>query len=232
MTVSDDKIATAMIACQGPKTLALVEQIGGVDLSSLKRYRFEVQELGPIRIVIYRCGYTGEDGIEVVVPAGMVKMLIPKLLGTKDKPHPVIKPAGLGARDTLRIEAAMPLYGHELSEDVDSLTAGQGWCVDLSKEFIGVEPMRRLKERGFPRKLVGLELQGRRIARQDQRVYAESGAVGEITSGTLSPTLGRSIAMAFVETKYADYGATLEVDLGRTRIGATVVKLPFYKCPK
>ncbi len=232
VTVRDDTLATAMIACQGPKTMALVEQIAGIDLGSLKRYRFQVQELGPIRIVIYRCGYTGEDGIEVVVPAGMVQMLIPKLLGTKDQPHAVIKPAGLGARDTLRIEAAMPLYGHELCEDVDSLTAGQGWCVDLCKEFIGVEPLRRLKERGLPRKLVGLALQGRRIARQQQRVYAASGAVGEITSGTLSPTLGNSIAMAFVGAEHAHEGATLEVDLGRSRVGATVVKLPFYNCPK
>ena len=232
VVLRDETLTTAMIACQGPRTMALAEEIAGVELSDLKRYRFRVRELGPLRIAIYRSGYTGEDGLEVVVPAVAAPMLIPKLFGSTDQPHPVIRPAGLGARDTLRIEAAMPLYGHELSEDVDSLTAGQAWCVDLSKDFVGVEPMRRLNERGLERKLVGLALEGRRIARPHQRVYAASGVVGEVTSGTLSPTLGRSIAMAFVGAAHASEGAKLEVEVGRGRAGATVVTLPFYTRPK
>ena len=126
----------------------------------------------------------------------------------------------------------MPLYGHELSEEVDSLTAGQAWCVDLNKDFIGVEPMRRLNERGLPRKLVGLELDGRRIARQHSAVYGGGRAVGEVTSGTLSPTLGKSIAMAFVTADSASEGTVLEVEVSGKRVPAKVVKMPFYKRPR
>ncbi len=158
--------------------------------------------------------------------------LVPKLFGTKEKPHPVIKPAGLGARDTLRIEASMPLYGHELSEEVDSLSAGQAWCVDLNKDFIGVEPMRQLNEEGLPRRLVGLALDGRRIARQHSAVYGSGLAVGEVTSGTLSPTLGKSIAMAFVTADSSSEGTALEVNVSGKLIPAKVVKMPFYKRPR
>lgn len=126
----------------------------------------------------------------------------------------------------------MPLYGHELSEDWDSLTAGQGWCVDLSKDFIGAEAMRQLKERGLPRKLVGLELDGRRIARQDYPVHHGGREIGAVTSGTLSPTLGRSIAMALVNSDCTEEGTDVEIDMKGKRVAARVVKLPFYKRPK
>ena len=201
--VTDETIGSAMLAIQGPKAIELAQELTGLDVGALKRYRFMVHEVMGAPIAIYRCGYTGEDGLEVVAPGHFAKMLAPRLLGTKDAPHPVIRPAGLGARDTLRIEAGMPLYGHELSEDIDSLTAGQAWCVDLTKDFIGAEPMRKLQENGLPRQLVGLELAGRRIARQHHRVFAGAGDVGEITSGTLGPTLGKSIAMAFVSSEHA-----------------------------
>ena len=230
--IVDETLATAMVACQGPKTLEMAKELTGDDLSTLKRYHFTARDVGPLQIITYRSGYTGEDGLEVVLPAAFVPFLIPKLLGTKEQPHPVIKPAGLGARDTLRIEAAMPLYGHELSEEVDSLTAGQAWCVDLNKDFIGVESMRRLNEGGLPRKLVGLELDGRRIARQHSAVYGGGQAVGEVTSGTLSPTLGKSIAMAFVTADSASEGTALEVEISGKRVPAKVVKLPFYKRPR
>jgi aminomethyltransferase len=221
-----------MIACQGPKTMELAKDFASEDLSALKRYRFRVRQIGPMQITIYRSGYTGEDGLEVVVPSALANVLTPKLFGTPENPHPVIKPAGLAARDTLRLEAGMPLYGHELGEEWDSLTAGQAWCVDLSKDFIGAEAMRKLSEQGLPRRLVGIELEGRRIARQHFKVYASGTEVGEITSGTLSPTLGKSIAMALVLSEHADEGAALEVVIGSKRVSAKVVKLPFYKRPK
>ena len=232
VTVRDDTLSTAMLAIQGPKTMEVVRTISGRDLSTIRRYGFTAYEFLTMRIVVYRGGYTGEDGVEVVLPAGAVSLLVPRLLGSKDKPHQVVKPAGLGARDTLRIEAAMPLYGHELSEDVDPLTAGQGWCVDLSQDFIGAEPMRTLKERGLQRQLVGLELEGRRIARQYYKVFSGDRAIGEVTSGTLSPTLGKSLAMALVMSEYKEVGTELEVDLKGKRAAARVVKLPFYKRPK
>ena len=232
VTLRDDTTSTAMVACQGPRTMELAGELGGEDILELKRYRLLVREMGPVKILVYRSGYTGEDGVEVVLPASLVNMFTPKLFGTRDMPHPVIKPAGLGARDTLRIEAAMPLYGHELTEEWDSLTAGQGWCVDLEKDFIGVEAMRALRERGLSRKLVALELEGRRIARQHFPVYASAGVVGEITSGTLSPTLGKSIAMALITNDHSEVGTRLEVALGGKRVGAKVVTLPFYKRSK
>jgi len=232
LQIADETTATAMVACQGPKTLEIAKELTGDDLTTLKRYHFTVRDLGPLQVITYRSGYTGEDGLEVVLPAPLVSFLVPKLFGAKEKPHPVVRPAGLGARDTLRIEAAMPLYGHELGEEVDSLTAGQAWCVDLNKDFIGVEPMRRLNEGGLPRRLVGLELDGRRIARQHSTIYGGGRAVGEVTSGTLSPTLGKSIAMAFVTTDSATEGAVLEVEVSGKRVPAKVVKMPFYKRPR
>jgi len=232
LQILDETTATAMVACQGPKTLDIAKELTGNDLTTLKRYHFTVRDFGPLQIVIYRSGYTGEDGFEVVLPAALVSFLVPKLFGTKEQPHPIIKPAGLGARDTLRIEAAMPLYGHELSEEVDSLTAGQAWCVDLNKDFIGAAPMRQLHAAGLPRKLVGLELDGRRIARQHSSVYGDGRAVGEVTSGTLSPTLNKSIAIAFVAADSASDGAALEVEISGKRVPARVVKMPFYKRPR
>lgn len=228
----DETLATAMLALQGPKTLELAQGIVDTDLSSIKRYWFRTFELMGMPITVYRSGYTGEDGFEVVVPAGIVKLLLPGLLGTKDRPHPLIKPVGLGARDTLRIEAAMPLYGHELTEEWDSLTAGQAWCVDLTKDFVGAEPMRKLKEQGLPRRIVGLELTGRRIARQHYEVRGGDRRIGEVTSGTLSPTLGKSIAMALVVSEYTKEGTEVEVVFGNKPVAAKIVKLPFYKRPK
>ena len=225
----DETTATVMAALQGPRTVELAAAVVGEDLAAIKRYRFRVFDLMGMKITVYRSGYTGEDGFEVVFPAGLSGLLLPKMLGSPNRRHPVIKLAGLGARDTLRIEAAMPLYGHELTEDVDSLTAGQGWCVNLEKDFVGAEAMRRFKERGLLRQLVGLEMDGRRIARQHFPVYGDEREVGEVTSGTLSPTLGKSIAMALVASDKARPGTPLTVELGGKRIGAKVVALPFYK---
>ncbi len=229
VNLQDQTVETAMLALQGPEAVALAGELAQTDFSTLKRYRFTTREAMGSRIAVYRSGYTGEDGLEIVAPAGMMKMFSAFLFGTSDQPHPKIKPAGLGARDTLRIEAGMPLYGHELTEDVDSLTAGQGWCVDLTKDFVGAQAMRKKKEAGLTEALVGLELEGKRIARQHFKVYAGERAVGEITSGTLSPTLGKSIAMAKIDADSKAEGTALEVDLGRKRVGGNVVKLPFYK---
>jgi len=231
VALEDQTVATTMLAIQGPRTLELAEDLSGLDFSSLKRYRFREHDYLGSRLIVYRSGYTGEDGLEIVFPAESTEVLLPMLLGTERKPHPVIKPAGLGARDTLRIEAAMPLYGHELSEEFDSLTAGQAWCVDLNKDFIGAASMRELQRAGLRRRLVGLAVEGRRIARQNQCVSAKGRPVGKITSGTLSPTLGKSIAMGFVEFGLGEPGATLEVAVGNKPVNTTVVPLPFYKRP-
>jgi len=182
---------------------------------------------------IFRSGYTGEDGAEIVLPVNLVKLAMSAMLGLGHQEDQVIKPAGLGARDSLRLEAGMPLYGHELTEERDSLSAGQGWCVHLDrKEFIGAEALRRLKAAGLKYCLVGLELAGRRTARQGFAVCAEGARIGVVTSGVLSPTLGRSIAMAMVDVAFAGEGTRLAVELGGKAVEAVVVKLPFYKRTK
>ncbi|UCG16655.1 MAG: glycine cleavage system aminomethyltransferase GcvT [Phycisphaerales bacterium] len=229
--LEDQTIATAMIALQGPHAVERTRALLPVDLSGVKRYRFTSGVYMMTAYSIFRSGYTGEDGYEIVVPAGVVKMVASRLLGPAGEPDQGIKPAGLGARDTLRLEAAMPLYGHELHEGVDSLSAGQGWCVDLDKDFIGADPMRSLKESGLKQTLVGLELDGRRTARHRYRVRSGQRDVGEITSGCLSPTLGRSIAMAYVGVNDAEEGTELTVDFNGKPNPARVVKLPFYRRP-
>ena len=230
--LADQTEATVMVAIQGPKVIDRLGNMLSIDLAGLKRYHFLNESLMLVKYSIYRSGYTGEDGVEMILPAKMAAMALKMLGGKMDKPDATIKPAGLGARDTLRLEAGMPLYGHELTESIDPISAGLGWAVDLTKDFIGVEPLRAVKEKGPARKLVGLELEGKRIARQGAPVKNGDAVVGEVTSGTFGPTVQKSIAMAFVNTPSAAEGTPLQVDLRGTLNAAKVVKLPFYKRSK
>jgi aminomethyltransferase len=227
--MADQTESTAMVAIQGPKVIDRVADLLPVDVRALKRYQFETGSLMMTKLTVFRSGYTGEDGVEVVIPAKIAGMAMKMLAGSMNKPDATIKPAGLGARDTLRLEAAMPLYGHELTEELDPLSAGLSWAVDLKKEFVGVEPLRKIAEQGPRRKLVGLELEGRRIARQGTPVLKDGNTIGQVTSGTFSPTLQKSIAMALVDSEHAGEGTGLAVDLKGTANPAKVVKLPFYK---
>jgi aminomethyltransferase len=227
--VVDQTTATAMVALQGPKVIEKLSAVLPVDLKEMKRYHFATDSLMLVKFTVFRSGYTGEDGVELILPAKAAGMAMKLLAGKMDRPEATIKPAGLGARDTLRLEAGMPLYGHELTEYSDPISAGLGWAVDLSKEFIGAAALRPVAESGPKRKLVGLELEGRRIARQGTPVVQNGTAVGEVTSGTFSPTLQKSIAMAYVDANLAGEGTALDVDLKGTTNAAKVVKLPFYK---
>jgi aminomethyltransferase len=218
---------TLMVAVQGP---AVMETLAGrlpIPIDALKKYRFTTGAFMGIPYTIARSGYTGEDGVELILPASVAGM-IGSVLPTDDEAS--IKPAGLGARDTLRLEAGMPLYGHELSEETDSLSAGLVWCVDLTKDFIGADHLRALAAEGAARKLVGIELEGRRIARPGTRLRDGSDAIGTVTSGTFSPTLEKSIAMAYVRSEASESGRELTAELGgKTTTQARVVSLPFYK---
>lgn len=225
----DNTEATAMVALQGPKVIERLGSVLQVDLAAMKRYHFVTDSLMLVKFTAFRSGYTGEDGIELILPAKAAGMAMKLLAGRLDKPDATIKPAGLGARDTLRLEAGMPLYGHELSETIDPLSAGLGWAVDLTKDFIGAPALRQIAEAGPKRKLVGLELEGRRIARQGTPVVKDGQVVGEVTSGTFSPTLQKSIAMAFVDANHAAEGTGLSADIKGELNAAKVVKLPFYK---
>ncbi len=227
----DQTESTAMVAIQGPK---VIDRLSGVlpgDLKAIKRYHFVTESFMLIKFTVFRSGYTGEDGIELVLPAKMANMAIKLLAGKGDSETSTIRLAGLGARDTLRLEAGMPLYGHELSETIDPISAGLSWAVNLDHDFIGAEALRKITADGPKRKLVGLELDGRRIARQGTPVVKDGVVIGEVTSGTFSPTLQKSIAMAFVDAAHIAEGTELQADLKGTMNAAKIVKLPFYKKP-
>jgi aminomethyltransferase len=228
LDISDQTEATAMVALQGPKIIERLAQSLPIDVASLKRYHFQTVSVMLIKFIVSRTGYSGEDGVEVILPARMAGLAVKMLGGRLNDPQATVKPAGLGARDTLRLEAGLPLYGHELAEEIDPLSAGLGWAMDLGKDFVGAQALRATAQQGPARKLVGLELSGRRIARQGAKITADGAIVGQVTSGTLGPTVQKSIAMAYVDTGRSALGTTLGVDAGSEVVSATIVKLPFY----
>lgn len=237
--IEDQTQSTAMVALQGP---TVMQQIGrfSTEVPTLKRYHFCIKNLMIMKLTISRTGYTGEDGVEVILPAATADMAIKLLLrdgGASDGAKKVgIQPAGLGARDTLRIEAAMPLYGHELDETIDPISAGLNFAVSLDKDrnehgqsFIGQEALQKIADQGPTRRLVGLKLDGRRTARHGMDVCQGDDTIGQITSACLSPTLGYPIAMAYVDAQRLTVGDTATVLLGDKHIDAEAVSLPFYK---
>lgn len=230
--IDDQTFSTSMVAVQGPEAIPMLDDLLPEPPSDLKRYHFHTQRyMMFVTFTVFRSGYTGEDGVEIIVSNTVAGMAM-KFLGSGDEKTSVLKGAGLGARDTLRMEAGMPLYGHELTEETDPISAGLGWAVDLNKDFIGVEPLRKIAADGPKRKLVGLFVEGPRAARQGMTVRHNGQDVGIVTSGAVSPTLKRPIAMAYVDAALAAPGSTLTVDLRGTETPATVTPLPFYKRPK
>ena len=228
---SDD---IALVAIQGPKSYEILSQVPGVDVSGLDDLKYYWSHPGRFlhehEILVARTGYTGEDGFELYVAPDVAPRLWEAIMDTGIGSGLV--PAGLASRDTLRLEAGMPLYGHELGLHTFASQAGLGRVVNLKKEgdFVG----REAAETGPPsgaRVLVGLVAEGKRAGRADYEVYADAAGepVGTITSGALSPTLGYPIAMAYVDPAVATDGESLFIDVRGTRIPATVVSLPFYK---
>lgn len=227
----DQTFETAMIAVQGPLALGLVNQFVSADLSSMKYYSGRVISFDAVPVFISRTGYTGEDGFELIVPEHQAIPTWEKLITHGESVG--LKPCGLGCRDTLRLEAAMPLYGHELSETIDPITAGLSGSVKFEKpHFIGREALFRISERADRPVRVGLKLASRRIAREHSELFAGGERIGEVTSGTFSPTLQSSIAMAYLAKSHATEGTSVEVDIRGKRESAEVVSLPFYKRPK
>ncbi len=234
--LKDQTESTAMIAIQGPKVIDLFKSVSS-EIPKLKRYRFTTKSVLFQKFFISRTGYTGEDGVEVIFPAGIaskaVKMLI-KQMGGDDA---TIKPAGLGARDTLRLEAGMALYGHEITEDIDPISAGLNFAVKLNKgednqeipRFIGQDALQKIAADGPKRQLTGLVLTGKRSARQDMIVVHDGRDVGVVTSGCFSPTLEKPIAMAYIDAALISNGGQVQVNLGSTLVDAAITALPFYK---
>lgn len=224
----DRTLDTAMIAVQGPGAFATVQPLFNAPLDSLKYYHLTMgRVLGDVNAVISRTGYTGEDGLELMVGASSAERVWSALLESGRALG--ILPCGLGARDTLRFEAGMPLYGHELSETINPYAAGVGWAVKLQKgEFVGRDALRTLKANPGQAR-IGLRLEGKRIARQGCAVLKDGREIGTVTSGTFAPTLQKSLAMALVDTIAAALGTRLSVDVRGREEPAEVVALPFYR---
>jgi len=214
----------AMIAVQGPEALALVEPLVDVDISAMKYYSGRESMIAGHGGVVSRTGYTGEDGCELILGGQAVVGVWESLVAAG------ATPAGLGCRDTLRLEAAMPLYGHELTESINPFEAGLDFAVDLEgRSFPGSDALAATaSDTNRPRR-VGLDLDGRRVPREGCDVYQRSANVGRVTSGTFSPTFERPIAMAYVDAAAATTGTTLEIDIRGRRVEARVVPLPFYR---
>ncbi len=224
--VQDQTEQTCMIAVQGPRAVELCRGLTVADPSELGYYRAAATRYKDSNCVISRTGYTGEDGVEIMLAAALGPGLCDELAARG------ARPCGLGARDTLRLEAAMPLYGHELTEEIDPLQAGLNWAVKLQKgDFIGRDALLRRQQDSARPVRIGLELEGKRIAREGAAVLQEGRKVGVVSSGTFSPTLQKTIAMAYIEPACKTPGTALQVDVRGRSEQARVVELPFYRRP-
>ena len=235
--MKDETESTAMVAIQGPKVMELISQFSS-EIPAMKRYRFVTKSVLIAKILVSRTGYTGEDGVEAILPKAIAAKMVGMMLGNVDAADTPVKPCGLGARDSLRLEAGMCLYGHEITEDIDPLTARLDFAVKLDKgsgqctaeRFLGQDALQAIVDAGGPpRLLTGLILNGRRAARQGHAVMQDGVEVGTVTSGCLSPTLDTSIAMAIIDRNAREVGTTLSINLGRAAVDATVCELPFLK---
>jgi aminomethyltransferase len=227
--LDDQSLATGLVAIQGPRSVDVLSQLTGADLGALRYYAITDAEVAGIPALIARTGYTGEDGFEVFVDWSRTSALWDALVDAVTTAEG--RPVGLGARDTLRLEAGMPLYGNELDRTTTPFDAGLGRVVKLTKpgDFVGRAALERVAADGAPRRLVGLIVEGRGIARHGYGIHAGERATGIITSGTQSPTLGVPIAMGYVAPADGEPGTVLEVAIRDSRVPARVVELPFYR---
>ncbi|HET9830072.1 MAG TPA: glycine cleavage system aminomethyltransferase GcvT [Vicinamibacterales bacterium] len=226
--VMDATSRYALIAVQGPAAAAVVQPLTGVDLASLKYYSFAHGEIANVRGTVSRTGYTGEDGFELFVPPQQADRVWQAILASGE-PHGLI-PCGLGARDTLRLEAGMRLYGNEIDETTTALEADLGWIVAWNKgQFVGAETLRAQKVGALTRKLIGFELTDPGVARHGYDVYVDGSRIGKVASGTQTPTVKKSIGMTYVPIAFAGHGQEFEIDIRGRRAHARVVPLPFYR---
>ncbi|HWL13635.1 MAG TPA: glycine cleavage system aminomethyltransferase GcvT [Ureibacillus sp.] len=233
VTVTNKSDEFAQIALQGPLSEEVLQTLTDVDLKSVKYFKFiENAEIAGHTVLLSRTGYTGEDGFELYgEPIAIIDLWTKILQAGKDKG---VVPAGLGARDTLRFEACLPLYGQELSKDISPLEAGIGFAVKLQKEsdFIGKEALLAQKESGLPRKLIGVEMVDKGIPRHGYKVFKNGIDIGEITTGTQSPLSKRNIGLALIDAKFAQLETELEIEIRNKKLKAKTCATPFYKRSK
>ncbi|MBC2069765.1 glycine cleavage system aminomethyltransferase GcvT [Listeria seeligeri] len=229
VTVTNVSSMYGQLALQGPNAEKILTKLTDVDLSSISFFGFvEDANVAGVKTIISRSGYTGEDGFEIYMQSDDAIKVFEAIMAEG------VLPIGLGARDTLRLEAVLALYGQELSQEITPLEAGLNFAVKLNKEadFIGKEALVKQKEAGLTRKLVGIELIERGIPRHDYSVFQKDKKIGIITSGTQSPTLGTNIGLALLETPYTELGQEVEVGIRTKKIKAKVIATPFYKRAK
>ena len=225
-TLDDRTDATGLIAFQGPGAAEVMDKVCENPASSLRPFAWQENRLQGVPVMVGRTGYTGEDGFEMVVDRSQVQLLWQTLLDQG------AVPCGLGARDVLRLEAALPLHGHEIDEATTPVEAGLERFVRFDKEYVGAEALRQQRDQGAERKLVGLTIPGRSAPRAGYAIMEQGQTVGHVTSGSYSPTLDTSIGMGYVEERCARVGAQLDVDIRGRAQRAEVVPLPFYSRPR
>jgi len=230
VTLRDISDATGKIDLQGPRSQAILQKITSGNLAPIKFYHFMSTEVLGIPSVVSRSGYTGEDGFEIYADSRRIGEIFDALLSAGTPLG--LKPVGLGARDTLRIESGMMLYGHEMDETVTPYEVVYGWLVDLTKEFTGCEALRKQKEDGVTKKLIGFEMTDRGIARHGYKVFGNGREIGLVTSGTFAPTLSKAVGFAFVDRTHASPGAEIGIEIRGQQARARVVPLPFYRRSK
>jgi aminomethyltransferase len=231
ITLTNASADYCQIAVQGPRALEIAQKFTDVNLAEIKYYHFTVDKFDGVDAIISRTGYTGEDGFEIYADKDEAVRLWNDLLEAGAEFG--ILPAGLAARNTLRLESAMSLYGHELADDISPLEAGLGWiCKPGKGDFVGREPLVKLKEEGLKRKLVGFEMIDKGIARDEMDVYVGDEKVGVVTSASPAPYLKKNIGLAFVPTEFAKTGQEITIDVRGKKLAARVVPTPFYKREK
>ena len=228
-TIENHSDQYALLALQGPKAPSILAKLTDADLDSVKYYWFlQDQDVAGRKALISRTGYTGELGFELYLAPEDAAHVWRELMAAGEGDG--LLPCGLGARDTLRLEAGMALYGHEIDSTTTPYEAGLGWTVKLKKgDFIGSDVLKRQKAEGVSRKLVGFELKGKGIARQGYDVLSDGEVVGQVCSGTLGPTLEKAVGTAYVPTALAEVGSQIEIQVRKRVIAAEVVAMPFYK---
>jgi glycine cleavage system T protein (aminomethyltransferase) len=224
--------ATSLVAVQGPVAVAILATLADFAIADIPRFGVAGGQVAGITCIAARTGYTGEDGFELFVDNAGARQLFEAILDVGAAAD--AKPVGLGARDTLRLEAGLPLYGHELDRSSSPVEAGLGIFVKLGREFVGSEALTAQHDQGLKKKLIGLQTDdGRMVARQGYRVYRDGNDAGVVTSGTFAPSIQRPIAMAYVALEGANKppaaGESLEVEIRERKIRATVVPRPFYR---
>jgi aminomethyltransferase len=233
VVISDISDQTALIAVQGPSSLSLLRKLTEADLSTLQYYRFVRGSVAGVDMVISRTGYTGELGFELYFPAEReLAESVWSALVKAGKEFDVC-PVGLGARDTLRLEMGFCLYGNDIDRKTNPLEAGLGWITRLDKgEFWGREALLKVKQTGTPRKLAGFVMKEKAVPRHGHEIHSGNGVIGEVTSGTFSPTLEQGIGMGYVSAEFANPGSAIQISIRGKAVPAEVVRLPFVNREK